>query len=472
MDFPMIDGLTPTEQTMYNACVDVWRRNLNHNIRRRVHYSGHVDVASLDLGISVPPPMVSKLRRQPVMWTRKAVTALADCSAFDGYTFLDDTAPDGFSDVMTQNGIVGLYDEAKISELMHCCAFWTVTPGADGEPPVVINAYDAEHAAGLWDYRHRRILCGIAVVDVDPKHPDRPTAVNMYTSDATIECVMGQRGWTSTRRANSVGRPLMEPMRFNPMIGHPFGHSVITPAIMEIENDACREVVKMIMHSELYTAPTRWVMGAPDDIFDNGRWEAYLGSIFALSRDENGDAASTGSYPVGNMEPHIALMRQYANMFAAESSVPVHSLMYTEANPASAEAIQASESDLIKRAEAMDRRNGEAMVNVGLIATSLMTETPYAALDSQTLTMKAKWKPESHPSVSANADAWTKYASVAPAIASSRVFWEQQGLDEPTVDRIMSDLRRNSGQSAINALNSNVTVKTVPVEGEDGQQGV
>ena len=66
--------------------------------------------------------------------------------------------------------------------------------------------------------------------------------------------------------------------------------------------------------------------------------------------------------------------------------------------------------------------------------------------------MKAKWKPESHPSVSANADAWTKYASVAPNIASSRVFWEQQGLDEPTVDRIMSDLTKAGSTATLNAL--------------------
>ena len=452
MDFPIIGGLTAEEQTLYNACVDVWRTNLNHNIRRRTHYSGHVDVASLDLGISVPPPMVRKLRNQPVMWTRKAVTHLADCSVFDGYTFLDDMAPDGFDDVMAHNSMVDLYDEAKLSELMHCCAFWTVTPGEDGEPAVIINAYDAEHAAGLWDFRRRRLLCGIAIVDVDPKHPDQPTAANMYTSDCVIECVLSKKGWTSTRHPHSVGRPLMEPMRVNPTIGHPFGHSVITPAIMEIENDACREVVKMIMHSELYTAPTRWVMGAPDDIFANGRWQAYLGSIMALPRDENGDAATTGSYPVGDMQPHILLMRQYANMFAAESSVPIHSLLYTEANPSSAEAIQASESDLVKRAESMNRRNGASLVNIGLIATSIITETPFYALDAQTLTMKAKWKPESHPSVSANADAWTKYASVAPGIANSRVFWEQQGLDEPTVDRIMSDLNKANSTATMNAL--------------------
>lgn len=452
MYFPTINGLTPQEQALFVAMVDVWSRNLSENHNKALHYAGKVDVSTLDLGISTPPPIVKRLSTQSVMWTHKAVMSLGDCSTFDGYAFLNDEAPEGFNDVMDFNTIDALYDEAKISELIHCSSFWTVTQGQDGELPVIINAYDAEHATALWDMRNKRILCGMAVIDVDPKHTERPTAINMYTNDSVIECVQAQNGWTTKRYAHQVGRPLMEPMRFNPMLGKPFGRSLITPAAMQIENNACREVVKMIMHSELYTAPTRWVMGAPEDIFENGKWDAYMGSIFALSRDDNGDAATTGSYPVGDMTPHISLMRQYANMFAAESNIPVHSLLYTEANPTSEGAIIAGNADLVKRAEQMNARNGEAMRNVGLLATSLLTSTPFYALDKQVRSMKVRWKNPAHTSISANADAWVKLASYAQFLPQSRVFWEQQGLDEPTVDRIMSDMTKANAQATLSAL--------------------
>lgn len=471
MNLPIIEGLTDEEQSLYSALISVWRKNLAQNQERRMHFSGKLDVASLDLGISVPPPIIKRLRRQPVMWVRKAVVHLGDCSVFDGFAFMDDLPPAGFADTIGQAGLVNLYDEAKISELIHCAAFWTVTPGADGEEPVVINAYDAEHAAGLWDFRHRRLLCGMAVVDVDPKKPNRPTAVNLYMPDSVIECYVEKGIWKSKRHPHKVGRPLMEPMRFDPEIGKPFGRSCITPAIMELEKNACREVVKMVMHSEVYTTPTRWIMGAPDDIFENGRAEAYFGSMFALPRDINGDAPTTGSYAVTSMEPHISLMRQYASMFAAESSIPVHSLLYTEANPSSSDAIIASETDLVRRAEDMNRRNGEAMRNVGLLALSLLTETPFYELDEQALSMKAKWKPAAHPSIASTADAWTKLAKFAPHIAQTRVFWEQQGLDETTVDRIMSDTRRNGAVSALDALNSAVKINAVDGE-QDGAHGL
>lgn len=197
--------------------------------------------------------------------------------------------------------------------------------------------------------------------------------------------------------------------------------------------------------------PTRWVMGAPDDIFENGRWQAYLGSIFALPRDENGDAPSTGSYPVGDVEPFVKSMRQWANMLASEACIPVHSLLYTEANPASSEAIIAAENDLVKRAQDMNRENGRALRNVGLMVCSLLAETPLGRLPAETRTMKARRKNPAHPSLSAQADSMTKLAASAPALPESRVFWEANGFDEPTVDRIMADLQRAQSRNAITA---------------------
>ena len=90
-----------------------------------------------------------------------------------------------------------------------------------------------------------------------------------------------------------------------------------------------------------------------DDIFANKeRWDAYLGSFFALPVNEEGANPQTGQYPQGDMQPHISYMRQLANMFAAEAQIPVHSLLYTEANPTSADAIEASRNDLIEKVKA------------------------------------------------------------------------------------------------------------------------
>lgn len=450
---PLISGLTDEEQALCRAMVDNWSENLAKNTERAIHYGGHVDVAKLDLGISVPPPIVAKLRRQPYMWCAKAVNALADCSTFDGFAFLDDQAPEGFEEAMQHIDLASKYERAKTSELVHCSVLWTVGAGdaEKGEPPVVVNCYDMLHSTYLWDYRHDCILCALVVTDVDPKRPERPTAVNYYGKDSTVECHRVGGKWESVRHAHGAGRPMAEPMRYAPDLSHQMGRSRITRSIMQLEDNANRDAVRMVMHAEVYTAPTRWVMGAPDDIFDGGRWEAYLGSIFALTGDENGDKPTTGSYPVGDVEPLVRSMRHWANVLSSEASIPVHELLNTEANPASSDAIIAAENAMVKRAQDMNRENGGALRNVGLLVCSLLAEKPVAELDAQALTMKAKWKNPAHPSMASQADAMVKLAGSVPAFSTSRVFWEQLGFDEPTVDRIMADIRRSETRAALNA---------------------
>lgn len=451
--FPAVEGLTPEEQANCSAMVANWRRNISKNAERARHYGGHIDVARLDLGISIPPPIVRRLRRPAYMWCSKAVDALADCSTFDGFAFLDDEAPEGFEEAMAHIDLADKYEQAKASELIHCAVLWTVTPGdpAEGEPPVLVNCYDMLHSSFLWDYRHDRVLCAIAVTDTDPKNDRIPTAVTYFGADSTVECWKTPDGWKSERLENKTGRPLAEPMRYSPDLSHPMGRSRIKRSIMQLEDNANRDAVRLVMHTEVYTAPTRWVMGADDDIFDNGRWEAYLGSIFALSRDGDGNAPTTGSYPVGDVAPIVSSIRQWANSFASEASVPVHELLYTEANPASAEAMNAAENPMVKCAERMNKHNGAALVNVGKLICSLVSEKPVGSLPPQAATMKAKWKNPAHPSISVQADAAAKISANAPAFPMSRVYWEMQGFDEPTTDRIMADLQRAESRALISS---------------------
>lgn len=461
MNFPTIEGLTAAELDLYTGCVDAWRANLNKNQNRLRHYAGKLDMRDYDLGVSVPPPILRKLSRQAVMWSRKAVTALANCSTLEGVTVHED-APDGFDEAMAANDLCGMYDQVKLSELVHCCMFWTVTPGWEGEPPVVVNAYDAEHAGGLWDYRRKRFQAGAVISDVDPKDPEQPTAVTLYTDDAVITCRRTSAGrWSTERRTHRVGRPLMEPMAFSRDLRHPFGRSRLTPAIMQLEEDVNREIINMIVHSELYTAPTRWVMGAPDEIFANGRIEAYLGSIFALPRDAEGDAPSTGAYPISDMQPHVALVRQYANMFASEASIPVHSLLYTEANPASAEAIQAAENDLVKLAQDMNRGNAQALRNVARLACSLLTETPFYSMPRRDI--EVQWADPTRPSLAAQADAMVKLASIVEDLPDLTIFWEGLGYSAEQIDRIMRERRRANGRRYL--ATQEVTVEGPEISG-------
>ena len=210
----------------------------------------------------------------------------------------------------------------------------------------------------------------------------------------------------------------------------------------------------MVMHSELYTAPTRWVMGAPDDIFENGRWEAYLGSIFALPINDEGDKPSTGSYTIGDFQPHIAYIRQLANQFAAEASIPIHSLLYTEANPASAEAIEASRNDLVEKVAKVNRLNARTLERVLMLAMSLMQETPYAELGDNERSVRVDFANPRRSTLGQMADAASKTVADVPEFAGTRHYWKMKGYRDEEIDEIMSDLKRENALSALSKISA------------------
>lgn len=451
----MKDELTIEEHGYFSELKDVWASRLAMNQKRMAHYEGKVDVAALDLGISIPPPIVRKLRRCSMMWSKQAVNRIADTSVIDGYRFRDGV-PNGFADIWEANEVVDQYDETMPSTATHGLSMWTVTKGMENEQPVVVSSYDAEHAAALYDYRHRRTLAGLTVVDVDYKDPNRITSANLFLPNGdVIQMEQNSRGqWATKRHKNGTGRCMMEVMRNDPDKQHPFGKSAITPAIMTLEDEANREAVRMVMHAELYTAPTRWVMGAPDDIFENNRWEAYLGSIFALPKDGDGDKPTTGSYPIGDFTPHVSYIRQLANQFASEASIPIHSLLYTEANPASAEAIEASRNDLIEKVTKVNRLNARSLERIGKLALSLLEETAYDELGENERSLRVDFVNPRHATPTQMADEATKTVADVPEFANTRHYWKMKGYRDDEIDAIMSDISRNGALAALNTISA------------------
>lgn len=67
--------------------------------------------------------------------------------------------------------------------------------------------------------------------------------------------------------------------------------------------------------------------------------------------DEMGREIKIGQFPQVSMQPHSDQMRMWAEMFAAETQLPVGALGIVQDNPSSAEAIFASKEDLIIEAE-------------------------------------------------------------------------------------------------------------------------
>ena len=428
-------GLAPEDAATVRDLLEVWRSKRRRNLLRGRYYEMHQ--RPRELGISVPPNL--RQLEQVVGWPAKAVDALADRSQFDGFTARDSGALERLQGICDANGMRRAYRKAVISELKHSCSFLTVTSGDSGP---VVRAYPATGASALWSYELNRIAAGLVVVDYDtrPGRRDDPTWVNVFTDAAVIRIRRTGAGWAAEYLPHSMGRCLMEPLAYAATLERPFGKSRISRAVMNITDDAMRESVRSEVSSEFFTSPQRYLLGAEKGALgDQSKWDAYIGTIFAIPKDEDGDIPQYGQLAQGSMQPHIDYMRTLAARFSGETNVPVSSLGVIHDNPSSAEAIYAAKEDLVVDAQNLNADNGEALRNVALMALAIEDGTDFAAAQAAGYGVQAKFRNPAMPSVVSQADAMVKMIGALPWLAESDVALEEFGFSDEQIQRLRSD---------------------------------
>lgn len=441
------DGLPDDEAGRLHDLVETWEAKRARNVVRADYYRMRNRLK--DLGISIPPPLRNV--ETVVGWPAKAVDALAARSRFDGFTWEGEGSP--LEEVLAANRFASVYCQAVASELVHSCAFLTVSRGGKREPAAIVSAYSALNAAALWNDRLKRIDCGMAVVDVErrPHERPRPRWVNLYTSTDVWEIVRDGERWAAGRHPHAMGRPMMEPLVYRPSLDRPFGKSRISRAVMSITDSAVRCALRTEVASEFFTAPQKYLLGADDDIFDGKeRWEAYIGAIMAVSRDENGDVPQFGQLAQPSMQPHTDYMRSLAARFSGETGIPVSELGVVHDNPASAEAIYAAKESLVIEAENLNMTNGCALREVGLMALAASRNVPLSSLADEERALVPRFRNPAMPSIVSQADAMVKMVSALPWMADSDVTLEELGFSDDQRQRLSSDRRRSQSRAIVN----------------------
>ena len=260
-----------------------------------------------------------------------------------------------------------------------------MSKGAADEAPAIISAYSAENTAAVWDYRHKRIKAGLTVVDIRTSAYSEPEIVwvNLYTDTDVWEIKKEGYSWKAYQHPHAMGRPMIEPLVYRPSLDRPFGKSRISRAVMSITDSAVRTSLRAEVSSEFFTAPQKYVLGANEEMFKDGKWEAYIGNWLALTKDEDGDTPHLGQLTQGSMQPHTDYMRSLASRFSGETSIPISELGVISDNPSSAQAIYAAKESLLVEAESLNDTNGEALKVIGQMAIAIIKGIPYACAQTQ-----------------------------------------------------------------------------------------
>ena len=438
-----------------------------------------------DLGISIPPQLVNT--NSVVGWASKAVQVRAVRSIFDGFVF-GGTQDEALNALVRDNRLRTKYGIAVKSMLTHGLSTMTVMAGAGSQPRAMVRVFTANQSCVLWDKDGERVDCGVVLADVD--RDNRACKYVFHFADCVIVARLRQRDEDGAERwevesveENVLGRPTIECLVHDADADRPLGHSVITPEIMGIIEKAMRDVLRMEVGAEFFTAPQRYILGADEDLFtappeegeptedadgnpiprpiDHGKIvRAYLGSFLALTRDENGDIPTVGQFPASDVHNFIATFENDAQRFSGAANVPLGQLGVLSNTYTSSDALGAANDPLILEVEAINARNKESMESIARMMMAIDRGVPLDRLPSELMDVQACFKDPSQPTIAARADAWTKIAAQDQSIVGTRVYYEGLGFPQATIDRLMQEKRRNGAISTLNAIADKLGVQT------------
>jgi hypothetical protein len=427
------------------------------NELRASYYDGRRAITQVG---TVIPPIYYRLGIV-LGWSAKAVDILARRCNCDGFVWPDgDLNSLGYREVFDGNNLDTEISSATISSLIHATSFLVNTEGDPDldEPVGSIHVKDAMSATGLWNSRSRRLDAFLSITRRDTQ--GGVAGLVLYLYGRTIIGEFDGSQWFTEITEHPYGMPA-EPLVYKPRVGRPFGSSRISRPVMSLHDQALRTVIRMEGHADIYSFPEMWMLGADEKIFKNADgtqravWQTMLGRIKGIPDAQDADGplarADVKQFPASSPQPHIDQLKQQAQLFSGETSIPLTSLGVSDmSNPTSADSYIASREDLIAEAEGATDDWGPALRRS--MVRALAMANGEKGVPKEWATIAPKWRSPVYLSRAAQADAGMKTLTAAPFLAETEVGLELLGLSEQQIQRALAEKRRNGGSAALRAI--------------------
>lgn len=233
-------------------------------------------------------------------------------------------------------------------------------------------------------------------------------SATLYTLNATFGWFKANNEWVDWfQDPHGLGAVPVVPLPNRTRLSDLYGTSEITPELRSMTDAAARILMLMQATAELMGVPQRLIFGIkPEEIgvdSDTGQalFDAYLARILAFE-DAEGKIQQFSAAELANF---TNALDQIAKQVAAYTGLPPQYLSTAADNPASAEAIRAAESRLIKKVERKNLIFGGAWEETMRIAWRMAKG---GDVPPNMLRMETIWRDPSTPTYAAKADAATK----------------------------------------------------------------
>lgn len=432
-----------------------------------------------DLGISIPPSL-SRLRTV-VGWPRIGIDALSNRCKVEGFRFPGQTDTDeDLWDIWQSNNLDGESQLAHLDALIYGRSYMVVgspdiNDTTNGQP--LITAESPINMTGVWDARMRRCTAAFQIYLDTNFTSDMygQEVAALYLPNSTIHmgrapsATTGIAGnWEITDRDDhNLGQVPVVRMANRQRLGNRDGLSEITPEWMNTTDSAVRTLLGMEVTREFYAAPRRYVLGASEEDFkkpdgtSTTAWETYASKVWALPRDENGDVPTVGQFASADPSVHTKMIDEYAKIMAGEMGLPPHFLgVYSDGNPASADAIRSGYEELTVRAQNKDLQFGECHEETMRLALLIRD----GSLPDGAQRMETDWMDPSPTTPSSTADAIAKQIQAGSIPATSSVTLKKLGYSAQEIERLAVDRSQDEGASLLAELATSLQAKEARVD--------
>lgn len=444
-------GVSDDDKDLIKFHLDRLAQYEQHNKVREAYFEGKQKLKNL--GISIPPALADI--ETVVGWPGTTVEVLEERLDWQGWVS-DSGDLFGLDEVYLDNGLDVDSALGQLDALIYGTGFIIVGTGYTGEPSPLITVESPRRVTGLWDARIRRLSSALSVDEI-ATNTKAASVVTLYKPEGDITLSRESGEWKVVdRNDHELGRTMVAQLVNRPRASALGGRSEISKAIMSYTDQAVRTLLGMEVNREFYSAPQRYLLGADESSFkdQNGNqrtgWEAVMGRMLAIPRDEDGELPTIGQFTASSPAPYLEQVRGLSQLVSAEAAIPSSYLGFISDNPTSADAIRQAEARLIKRAERRQMIFGRAWREVGALA--LLTRD--GAIPDDYRSVGVKWRDAATPTRSAAADEAVKLIGAGVLPADSTVTYDRIGLSPQEQRQIASDKRKANAQSRLTALAS------------------
>lgn len=442
---------------------------------RGLYYDGMQKMQ--DLGISIPPSLVGL--RTVVGWPRIGIDALDNRCVVEGFRFPGASDVDeDLQGIWQANKMDGESRLTHLDTLVYGRAYNIVGPGDEstaGQP--LITSESPLNMIATYDARMRRVSAALQMyLDTDfTSDMYGQEVAALYLPDRTI--FMARQSPTGNPTAvkweivqrddHGLGRVPVVRMANRQRLSNRSGTSEISAAWMNTTDSACRTMLGMEVGREFFSAPRRYALGVAEEAFQKpdgtavSAWDTYLHKVWMLERDEDGNLPTIGEFKASDPSVHTKLMDEYAQIMAGNMGVPPHFLgIYTQGNPASADAIRSGYEELTSRAlrkhVAFADDWEETMCLALLIRDGSLPDNAYL--------LETDWRDPAPQTLAGTSDAVTKQIAAGAVPATSDVTLKRLGYSAVERARLEQDRAVDQGQSMLMEIAHSLEAKALRTE--------